>query len=351
MIPGQNSLLILIPGFPKDENDSTCLPFPQAFVRNMHRRYPELKLRVMAFQYPFFAGSYNWNGIQVEAFNGRNRGNIQRLFLWKRIWKRMNALCKVERPSGILNFWLGETALLAKKLSEKYSIPYYTWMMGQDALSGNRYMRLVKPRADTLIAVSDFNADMFSKHYGFRPALTIPPGIDATLFKTGKSDRDIDVLGAGSLISLKQFQVFVECVARLVVKRPHLKAILCGSGPEREHIEALIRKLGIEKNIILSGEIAHSEVLSLMQRTKVFLHPSKYEGFSTVCAEALFAGAGVISFVRPMKADFKHWQIAETEQEMTELASAFLNDPALDHHPVLTYPMDETCDRILSLYI
>jgi len=44
--------------------------------------------------------------------------------------------------------------------------------------------------------------------------------------------------------------------------------------------------------------LAHPELLEWMQRGKVFLHPSSYEGFGIVCIEALCSGAEVISFVK-----------------------------------------------------
>ena len=79
-----------------------------------------------------------------------------------------------------------------------------------------------------------------------------------------------------------------------------VKAVLIGEGPERMKLQSLITALGLQSNISLTGELSHPEVLQWMQRTKIFLHPSSYEGFGVVCIEALHAGAHVISFVKPM---------------------------------------------------
>ena len=61
-----------------------------------------------------------------------------------------------------------------------------------------------------------------------------------------------------------------------------------------------------------------------MQRSRVFLHPSSYEGFSGVCLEAIYAGARVISFTRPMKKDIEGWKVAASLSEMTQMAEEFL---------------------------
>ena len=55
-----------------------------------------------------------------------------------------------------------------------------------------------------------------------------------------------------------------------------------------------------------------------MQRTKIFLHTSSYEGFSGACLEALYAGAHVISFCEPMKQKIDHWHIVKDEKEMLD---------------------------------
>jgi hypothetical protein len=83
-------------------------------------------------------------------------------------------------------------------------------------------------------------------------------------------------------------------------------------------------KTASTQNISLTGEMDHSTVLALMQRSKLMLHTSSYEGFSGACLEALYAGAHVISFFSPQDAWIRHWHIAVNKEEMIELALEIL---------------------------
>ena len=343
-------MIILIPGFPENEDDSTCVPFPQAFVKILKQLNPALNIKVLAFQYPFSEGAYEWHQVEVRSFNGRNRAGFRRVLLWMTIWRRLKKICEGEQVMGILSFWLGESALMAKFAANKYKIRSYTWLMGQDARINNRYVSYVNPKRDSLIALSDFLAAEFYKNYKIRPANTIPPGIDMDSFPAASSVRRIDVLGVGSLISLKRFDQIIKIVSRLKKHCPGIKAIICGEGPERPLLQKQIHDYDLMNQVELKGELNHSEILELMQNSKILVHPSSYEGFSTVCAEALYAGALVVSYCKPMMTDFAHHHIVQTPEEMENKLRQLLSEENLNHDRVLTYPMNETCSRILSLY-
>ena len=55
--------------------------------------------------------------------------------------------------------------------------------------------------------------------------------------------------------------------------------MLIGNGPEKNKLKNLITQLGLQSNLILTGELPYHEVIERLQRAKVFLHPSSYEGF------------------------------------------------------------------------
>lgn len=345
-----NTLIILIPGFPANEADSTCLPFPQLFVKTLKKSDPSLNIIVLAFQYPYTASTYTWHDVTVISFNGRNRGNISRLFLWKAVWKKLNQLMKENNVVGLLNFWLGECALIGKYASKKYQIKNFTWLMGQDAKKNNRYFSLIKPNAYNLIALSDFLAEEFYRNYNIKPANIIPPGIDTTTSHTLKTERDIDIIGAGSLIPLKQYEIFIQVVESIAKNKPGIKAIICGKGPEQEKLQKMIEVNNLSSNIKLYGEIPHQQMLELMQHSKILLHPSSYEGFATVISESLYAGAQVVSFCKPMKQALKNQHVVNSVSEMKQKVLSILSEGNLNNETVITYPIEETCRNILLLY-
>src|SRR5438046_10462233 len=108
----RQTLLILTPGFPANEGDSTCLPFPQLFVKTLSQADPSLQVIVLTFQYPFEKKEYQWHNVRVIAFGGKNKGKLNRLMVWKAVLKKVKTIVQQQPVIGILNFWLGECGLI-----------------------------------------------------------------------------------------------------------------------------------------------------------------------------------------------------------------------------------------------
>ena len=346
----RETLVILTPGFPADEDDSTCIPPQQLFVKALKKQKPELNIITISFQYPFEARQYTWHGMQVIAFGGRSRGKVLRRVLWLKVWRALKQLNKEHHITGLLSFWMGECAFVGNRFALKHNLPHYCWVLGQDARPGNKFVKLINPKSEQLIALSDQLAREVETNYGIVPQHIVPPGIDISTFGKAAARRDIDLMGAGSLIPLKQYDLFVDVVKKLTVQFPNIKAVICGRGPEMERLNAQISKLKLKKNIELIGGLPHGEVLAMMQRTKVFLHTSAYEGFGMVLSEALYAGTRVVSLVKPMDIMPEEFHQAKDKNEMVEMVTSLLNDK-LDHEPVLFYPVDEIADRVAELFI
>jgi len=345
-----DTLVILSPGFAANEADSTSVPPQQVFVRNLKQNFPQLNVIVLAFQYPYSASEYQWSGVTVISFGGRNRGNIFRIFNWIRVWRKLRQLKRQYNIIGLLSFWMGECALIGSRFAKKNKLKHYIWILGQDAKPWNKYFEYIEPKADEVIALSDFIADEFDRNYHVKPAHVITTGIDPSMFGTHRSERDIDILGAGSLIPLKQYYLLVNIVSILRYTFPNIKAVICGKGPEMEPLKIMIKNLDLENNVTLVDELPHTEVFKLMQRTKVFVHPSAYEGFGVVCLEALYAGAQVVSFVRPMNAAIKNWHFAYMQDDMVEIIKDLLEDPEPDSNAVAPYLVKDSNNAMMKLF-
>jgi glycosyltransferase involved in cell wall biosynthesis len=345
-----DTLIILIPGFPANEADSSCLPAQQALVRSLNALFPALQVKLIAFQYPFRDDVYRWHGNEVLPLNGQNRGRIHRLLTWLRAWRTFRKIKRKQTVTGILSCWLGECALVGQLLAKRYRLPHLTWLLGQDALPGNRFARLLHPRAVTLAAISDQLAENYFRTYGVRPAHVIPNGIDPSVFGEMLMPRDIDILGAGSLISLKQYDIFIDIVVAIKKQRPQLRVVLCGDGPQKEELQGMIRQYQLHDTVLLTGELKHEEILRHMQRSRVFLHPSSYEGFSGACLEALYAGAEVVSFLQPMHAWIRKWHVVpDVASAVITIEQLLLQVPA-DHGPVLPFHMHDSARGLMEVF-
>lgn len=346
----RSTLVILTPGFAKDEEDSACLPMQQTFILTIKKLLPQLEIIILSFHYPYRSDEYLWNGIKVIPFNGRNKGGLSKLLLFRKINSKLRSIHKEKKIDGILSFWYLECGFIGKRFADKHGIRHCSWLWGGDAKKENKFPRRLKPNPDELVGLSDFLQDEFERNHGIRPLHVIPQGIDTNLFSAILPEKDIDILGTGSLIPLKRYEVFVDMIAGLKKQLPGIKVVLVGSGPEKNKLEAQIRSLGLGSTISLASELSYPEVLKHMQRAKIFLHTSSYEGFGAVCIEALGAGAHVISFTKPMRAEIAHWQHAIDKDDMIQKTLELLDNPATDYSPVIPYTMEDSVKKMMKLF-
>lgn len=344
------SLIILTPGFPASEADSTCLPMQQQFVRCLNKTFPQLNVIVVSCEYPFQGGTYTWFDVPVIAFNGQNKGGISRLWLRQKVYAALKKILQENNIIGLLSFWLGECALIGKQFGDKYAIKHCCWLLGQDAKKENKYPRRIQPEKGELVALSDFLQDEFEKNHHIRPATVIPPGNDSLGTGVSVIQKDIDIFAAGSLIQLKRFDVLLEIISELRKDLPSIKCKLAGNGPEKEKLNCIVETLDLQDCVELTGELSYDAVLKMMQRSRVLLHPSSYEGFSGVCMEALSMGAHVISFTKPMHRNIRQWHIVQTKSNMAKTALEILRDENTVYERQVVFRMEDTVRKMMQLY-
>src|SRR5688572_28298506 len=241
-------LVILTPGFPVDESDSTCLPMQQQLVLQLQRSSPLLHITVLSLQYPYFKKTYNWNGIAITSFDGQNKGGILRLLLRRKIKNVLDEIHAQRTIDAMLSFWYGECAWVGERFAKKHGTKHVCWILGQDAKKENSYPRRMKLESSSLVALSDFIQDEFEKNHRIRPGAVVTPGV-AGKQQNSAGIPEIDLLAAGSLIPLKQFDIFIEVVAELKSKIPSLLAMLIGDGPERDRLQKLVHEKGLNETI------------------------------------------------------------------------------------------------------
>lgn len=344
------TLVILTPGFPSSEADTTCLPMQQDFVKTLKENHPNLNIIVLSFQYPYFKKTYSWYDATVISFNGQNKGGLAKLLLRQKVYTILKKISNTNNIIGMLSFWYNECAWVGKKFADRNNLRHYCWLLGQDARKENKYPGRLHANAGELIALSDFLQDEFERTHGTRPAFVIPPGVDNKQPGDLVKERNIDIIAAGSMIPLKQYELFIAVIAEIKKQIPAVKAMLIGDGPEKKGLLHLVSKYGLEQHITLAGELAHPEVLQYMQHGKIFLHPSSYEGFGVVCIEALQAGCRVISFCKPMNAEIEHWHIVPGKEGMIQKTVELLQGPDPVYKSIVPFAINDTVKKMMNLF-
>lgn len=344
------TFVILTPGFPENEEDSTCLPAFQQFALSLQKLYPQYELVVITFQYPFKKREYVWNEIRVIALGGNNRPLLSRFLIWIQAYRALKQLKKETQIIGLLSLWLSECALVGKVFSKVHHLKHFMWLIGQDAKKSNQYIKRIRPKGEEIIAMSDFLEEEYFQNHGRRPFMIAENGIIPGSFpEFNAGARPIDVLGVGSLIPLKNYALFIEIIADLKREIPQIQAVIVGTGEEEHRLKTLVKVLGLEQNLRFAGLQPHAAVFDLMNQSKVFLHTSHYEGNSTVLMEALYSGCYTFS-TRPLSnTPVEHLYIlSDKESFVNALRDHFRKKPL--NTRVVFNTMDASVTKIMELY-
>ena len=112
---------------------------------------------------------------------------------------------------------------------------------------------------------------------------------------------------------LKGVHKLIEAIALLKPKYPDICLRVPGMGSNgkltvnsayTKYIEKLIKKYGLEENIVFLGRQSGQEMCDNMLRSRVTVIPSAIEGTSLILREAMFLGCPVIAAFRGGMADF-----------------------------------------------
>lgn len=163
--------------------------------------------------------------------------------------------------------------------------------------------RLLYPRADFVVAVSDGVADDVADWAGVdREAVDVVynPVVTDSLRDAAREPPAHDwlvedvpvVFGTGRHVEQKDFETFLRAFAA-VERRREVRCILAGEGPLTDEYVALCRELGVEDVVDTPGFVQN--LYSYMRHADVFVLSSRWEGFGNVLVEAMACGTPVVS--------------------------------------------------------
>ncbi|MEO8190661.1 MAG: glycosyltransferase family 4 protein [Acidobacteriota bacterium] len=172
----------------------------------------------------------------------------------------------------------------------------------RSASGGNAFVsdteRLGVTRADRVIAVSRYTADIVSERYSVpRDRLrVVHNAIDAreSLGEWEVGEHDPLVLFAGRITWQKGPQFFVDAAALVAREIPKVRFAVAGSGDRLRPMMDLVVAHGIERHFLFTGFLPPAELDRLYARADVYVLPSVSEPFGLTALEALRHGTPVI---------------------------------------------------------
>lgn len=220
-----------------------------------------------------------------------------------------------ERPSAMLSgMFANVIALWARRLS---GVPCRLAITEHNTLSSivkskndlrwQVYPKLAKwfyPWADQIIAVSNDVANDLTRTTKIpRELIQVVYNPIVTADLQAKSEEPLEdpwfkdgeppvILSVGRLTDQKAFDVLIQAFY-FVIKNHPSRLLILGEGENRPALEALIWKLGLEKDVRLMGFVQNP--YPYMAHAAQFVLPSRWEGLPTVLVEALYLGAPIVA--------------------------------------------------------
>ena len=150
--------------------------------------------------------------------------------------------------------------------------------------------------ARRVICVSSSEQALIERDFGpSTPTAVIHNGVDVgeLLAVPRRTDgTGTGVLSVGRVEAYKRLDLLARSVPFLP---PEARVVVVGDGPAREQLEELVRTLGVEDRMTLSGVLAHDQLLERFRSADVFVSLSTAEAFGLTLLEGSVAGAGVVA--------------------------------------------------------
>ncbi len=284
-----------------------CVAYPgRAHISPVHlvNSYYEVKSlpkqhfrQISSNLWEYFFPVINWSKLLPGGFPATYRRAWQRCLqrLMKQ-WGRPELIhAHVSFPAGWLAFsslhrW-GIPYLLTEHMSP-FPFPSYIDRDGKPLPCIEQAFQ----HASSIIAVSP-SLQSEIRRYGLGDAVVVPNTIDEKLFFPSKNKYNkFSCLFLGHLGMQKGIDDLIKAIAKWRPKN-NIQFLIAGAGEEHNviRIKNMARKYNVTRLIKWLGPLEHKEAAIQMQKSHVFILPSRHESFGVVLLEALACGIPVIT--------------------------------------------------------
>lgn len=198
---------------------------------------------------------------------------------------------------------------LSEKVSSNFGLVYtayrmtgYSWFVSfLKALAFFVIIRILK-KSDAYIAVSNFTAQTLMQ-LGIAPGRISVSGNGVDLdfidqFETPIEKR-YDAVFVGRISKEKGIFDLLDSWRDVSERDDAARLLMIGSGPDLRKVKEALKKSRLRDNVIARGRVDDAKMYALMKASKVFVFPSRYEGWGLAVAEALACGLPVVCYDIP----------------------------------------------------
>lgn len=155
--------------------------------------------------------------------------------------------------------------------------------------------RIAGRRFDQVVGCSLSVEDYLLYRHGYSPKQVsyVHNGWSGSPHEPSPDPARHDVICVAQLRAQKNHGTLIDAIASVRVHVPDVRLLLVGEGPERDAIEAHVRKRDLTGCVQFLGSV--DDVWPLLARSHVFVLPSSYEPLGIAVLEAMAAGLPVVA--------------------------------------------------------
>lgn len=243
----------------------------------------------------------------------------------------------------------------AARYARKHDIPfifhpiYYennirkkmTWQLYKNTIG-----RVTFAAADVIAVISPFEQKLIEEAgFPVNRFELLPPGIDVSEFERPRQNPFLKqkitgpvLLTVSRIASGKGLNELISAFPDILRSHPNVKLAIIGEdfGAQAQLAE-LATRLGIRERVYFLGKLTREQLIAAYQHAAVFVHPSHYEAFGIVIAEAQAAGLPVVArrvaAVPYVAASPNRARMFTTQQELIQqvLSALTLEDTKREH--------------------
>ena len=142
------------------------------------------------------------------------------------------------------------------------------------------------------IGISKTITELFKKKYKVENIPTVLNGIELKMYNNIQNEKLYDFIVVARFNEEKNHRLLFHAFKEVLCKK-NVNLLCLGGGVLFDESKDLVMNLGIEKNVYLPGPV--NNVYDYLNKSKIFVLPSKYEGVPISILEAMNCGLPIIA--------------------------------------------------------
>ena len=205
------------------------------------------------------------------------------------LYKNIKKICKNQSIDIIIGF-MTESNVLAILTAKSINIPVIVSERNYPPCASlskfwKAMRRITYPKTSILVVQTKPIFNFFNNYMNGEKIKILPNPISNTHIETKNNhnpSKENIILNVGSLTTQKGQEIAIKAFSK--INPPNWQLHLVGEGPKRKEYASLIKELGME-----------NKISSYYLRARIFVFPSRFEGFPNALTEAMYMGLPSIS--------------------------------------------------------